>query len=303
MMRLSDFIVKHSKSLLDNKQRAILYAVILSVMPFASWLSVSLIALVTLRKGAKAGFEVMMPALVVHSVPLMLMVPLDSVVINTLLSYVPCFIAAAVLRATRNWQSVFGSLFILVFLGASLIQLMTPDYVVAMFSHFKGAMSEFQDYQTLIDSGTDGISSTVLAQIFLGIQILSVLVSAIISLMFARSVQAKLFNPGGFKVELLSFRSGRLAFLMLMVLSIASYYEVYLAINILPLILSYFLLSGISLAYYMFGRKRETKILILLFLLILLKPTFVLFAYIVIGSLDSLFNFRLYLPERAREST
>ena len=45
----------------------------------------------------------------------------------------------------------------------------------------------------------DGISTLILAQLFFGIQILSVIVSAMISLMFARSIQSKLFIPGGFK--------------------------------------------------------------------------------------------------------
>ena len=70
-----------------------------------------------------------------------------------------------------------------------------------------------------------------------------------------------------------------------------------------PLVFCYFLVSGFGLAYFILARKRQVRVVILLFLLILLKPTFVLFAYIIFGSLDSLFNFRLYLPARVREST
>ena len=47
-----------------------------------------------------------------------------------------------------------------------------------------------------------------------GIQILSIIVSAMISLMFARSMQAKLFIPDGFRNELMAFRSGRFSFLV-----------------------------------------------------------------------------------------
>ncbi len=303
MMRLGEFIIKQSKTLLENKQHAIMCAVALSILPFASWLSVALVALVTLRKGEKAGFEVMLPALIVHSVPLMMMVPITSALINTLLSYLPCFITAIVLRNTRSWPSVFGALFLLVLSVSVLIQILIPEFIMDQFNQFKSILTQYQEYKSLVDSGTDGMNSAILAQLFFGIQILSVLASTVISLMFARSIQSKLFNPGGFAEELLAFRSGRLSFLVLISCSIATYYEIPLAINLLPFVLGYFLLSGFNLVYFIFGRKRQVRILVLLFLLILLKPTFVLFAYIVFGSLDSLFNFRLYLPARAREST
>ncbi len=303
MIRAGDFIIKHSKTLLENKQHAILYAVILSIVPFASWLSVALVILVTLRKGAKSGFEVMLPALVVHSVPLMMFLPLESALMNTLIAYLPCYIAALCLRKTMSWQIVFGVFLIQAFIGFLSIQLLAPDFIVSQFNQFKSVLTEYQEYQHLIESNTDGLSSFILAQLFFGVQILSVIVSAIISLMFARSIQSKLFMPGGFRDELLGFRSGRLSFLVLLGVSIGSYYEISYAINLLPLVLSYFLISGFSLAHYILARKNQVRVVILLLLLVLFKPSFVLLAYIVFGSLDSLFNFRLYLPTRVREST
>lgn len=302
MMRAGDFIIRHSKTVLENKQYAILYAVLLSILPFASWLSVALVALVTLRKGAKLGFEVMLPALVVHSVPLMMLIPLESALTNTLVAYIPCYIAALSLRKTASWQTVFGTLFIQAFVAFFLIQLLAPNFVVDQLGQFKKILTQYQEYRQLMDASTDGMSSFVLAQLFFGFQILSVIVSVLISLMFARSTQAKLFMPGGFKNELMEFRSGRLSFLALMGVSIASYYETSVAINLLPLILGYFLISGFALAYFILARKRQIRVAILLILLIFLKPTFMIFAYIIFGSLDSLFNFRLYLPARVRES-
>lgn len=298
-----NFIIKQSKALLENKQYAIFCAVILSIVPFASWLSVALVSLITLRKGARPGFEVMLPALIIHSVPLIMLLPLEMALINTMIAYLPCYIAALTLRKTASWSNVFGSFLIQAFLVFLSIQILAPDFVSGQFNQFKAILSQFQDYKQLIENSTDGLGFLSLAQIFFGIQILSVIVSAVISLMFARSIQAKLFIPGGFKQEILEFRSGRFSFLMLILISIASYFEVPAAISTLPLLLAYFFLSGFSLAYYILARKWQVRVVILLFLLILLKPFFVLFAYIVFGSLDSLFNFRLYLPERVREST
>ncbi|KTD64576.1 hypothetical protein [Legionella shakespearei] len=303
MMRTGNFILRQSKNLLENKQQAIMFAVLFALLPFASWLSVALVLLVTLRRGAKTGFEVMLPALVIHSVPLMMLVPIESALINTLIIYIPCYLAALVLRSTTSWQAVFGVFFLQALIGFTAIHLFAPDFILAQFSQFKNILGQFQEYKQLLDAGTDGISTFILAQLFFGIQILSVVVSALISLIFARSIQAKLFVPGGFSSELLAFRSGRLSFLILMAVSIASYFEISYAINLLPLVLSYFLISGFALAFYALARKRQLRIMTLLVLLILLKPFFVLFAYVLLGALDSLFNFRLYLPVRVREST
>ncbi len=302
-MRAGDFIIKHSKTLLENKQHAILCAVVLSMLLFASWLSVALVMLITLRKGAKSGFEIMLPAVIMHAVPLIMMVPLESAIMNTLIAYLPCYAAALSLRRTASWPAVFGVFLIQALVCFSAIQLLAPDFIVDQFNQFKSILTEYKEYQHLVSDNADGLSSFILAQLFFGIQILSVIVSAIISLLFARSIQSKLFMPGGFREEVLRFRSGRLSFLVLLGVSIASYYEIPLAINLLPLVLCYFLISGFSLAYYILARKNQVRVAILLFLLILFKPSFVLLAYIVFGSLDSLFNFRLYLPERVREST
>lgn len=303
MKRAGNFILKQSAYVLESKQHAVMYAVLLSILPFATWLSVVLVALVTLRKGAKIGFEVMIPALVVHSVPLMMMVPLDSALINTLIAYIPCYLAACALRQTQSWQVVFAVFFIQAVFAAVLVQTLVPDFVLDQFNQFKSILTQYQEYQQFIDTNSANPNLFNWAQLFFSIQILSVVITATISLLFARSLQSKLFLPGGFSAEISAFKSGKLALIGLLTVSLASYYEIAVALNVLPMILSYFLISGFNLAYYILARKRQFRVAIFLVLLVLFKPIFVLFAYIIIGSLDSIFNFRLYLPARVREST
>ena len=303
MMSAGNFIIKHCKVLLENKQQAILFAVVLSILPFASWLSVALVCLITLRKGAQSGFEVMLPALVVHSVPLMMLVPLESVLANTLIAYIPCYIAALSLRKTVSLQRLSGVFFIQACIGFLLIQYLAPDFVTSQFEQFKKILAPLQVYQQLLLESSDRFGSFMLAQLFFGIHILTVIASSLFSLLFARSIQAKLFNPGAFSEEISKFRCGKISFLILVIVLLASYYEIPSAINLLPLVLCYFLLSGFNLAYYITARKNHFRVVILLLLLIVFKPSIVLLAYVIIGSLDSLFNFRLYLPARVREST
>lgn len=298
-MSTGDFITRQCKVLVENKRQAIIYAVIFSILPFASWLSVVLVCLVTLRKGAHAGFDILLPALVVHSVPLMMLIPLSSALINTLVAYLPCFFAAVMLRKTQNWQLALGAFFIQTFLACLLIQLLAPDFIIDQFNQLKTILVA---YQELVDTGINSINSQSLAQLFFGIQLLSTVVSSSISLMFARSIQSKLYLPDGFKNELLDFRSGKISLLILIGIALGSYCEIPLAINVLPIVLCYFLAAGFGLAYFICARKSQVKVFILLTLMVLLKPTFILFAYIILGSVDSLFNFRSYLPKRVRES-
>lgn len=302
MMRIGELIINQSKKVLESKQYAIFCAALLSVLPFASWLSVALVVLVTLRKGGKLGLEVLIPALIIHSVPLLMLVPVTSALINTIIAYVPCYFAALVLRKNANWQAVVGVFFLQALIAFVLTQCLLPKLAVIQFTQFKLMLAQYSEYKEFIETSLQGINSWDLAQLFFGIQILSVVVSSLISLVFARFVQAKLFVPGGLKAELVDFRGGKLAFLVFLAISLASYNELAFAINLLPLTLCYFLLAGLNLSYFALAPKLQFKAVILLFLLIMLKPTFVLFAYIVFGLLDSLFNFRLYLPSRAKES-
>lgn len=299
MKSVGNLITRQCKVLLENKHQAIIYAVVFSILPFASWLSISLVCLVTLRKGAQSGFEVMLPALVVHSVPLMMLIPISSAIINTILAYVPCYFAALALRKTEKWQFVFGVFFIQVLLGCLFIELAAPHFIGVQFEQFKLMLTQYQD---LLETSLGNIDSLVLAHLFFGVELSSVVVSAVISLIFARSMQAKLFLPGGFGNELIAFRSGKFSFSVLCGVLLAAFYKLPLALNVLPMMLCYFFISGLSLTYFICAHKRQVKLFVLLLLCIMLRPTLVLSAYIILGALDSIFNFRSYLPRKVSES-
>lgn len=302
MSSFNDFIIRQTKILLENKQQAIFYAVIFAILPFASWLSVALMALVTLRQGAKSGSDVLLPALVMHSIPLMSVLPIQSALIHALMAYVPCYIAALTLRKTMSWQVVGGVLFLQALLGAVVFNICAHDFIIEQFAQFRGILSQHLEYKSILDSSNQLLSTCIWSQLFLGIQILSMGIAAILPLLFARAMQSKIFLPGGFRDELLTFRGGKVALVLLLGVILGAYYDLSFAFNVLPLMICYFLLAGFNLVYFVFARKRQVAMAILLLLLILLKPSFVLFAYVIIGTLDSMFNFRLYLPARVRKS-
>lgn len=302
MKRVGAFLIHQANKVLEDKQYAILIAVMLSVLPFASWLSVSTVALITLRRGKMAGLEVLLPALVIHLVPLMMMLPVDSALLNTCLTYLPCYLAAVVLRRTSSWQWVSGVFLVQALIGSGLIQVFAPELIINQYNQFKGFLSQYQEYQQLLTDSNLGVNSSQIAQLFFSIQELSIIVSASISLVFARSIQAKLFVPLGLKKELTTFRSGKIALSGALLLALGVYLQNSVAINLLPLLLVYFLLSGFNLVYSLLARKQQIRVATLCILLVIMKPVLVLSAFIILGSLDSLFNFRLFLPKRLKES-
>lgn len=289
--------------MLENRQQAIMYAAIFAIVPFASWLSVALVCLITLRKGAKAGLDVLLPAMVVHAVPFMMWLPLTSVIINTVAAYLPCYVAAIVLRRTCSWQMVVSVFVLFSAVTFLLMEQLAPDIVIEQFNQFKSALSQYHEYKDVFIYATDGFNGATLAYLYFGIQISTIVISAIVSLMFARSIQARLFMPDGFKLELAGFRANQLSLLLFLAVIMACYYEMPLGIFLIPFALIYFFAAGFNLAYFIFARKWQFNVFALLLLIILLKPTIVLLAYIIFGTLDSLINLRLYLPNKVREST
>ena len=65
MTLLNGFIRKQGLLLLDSNRHAMLHAVTLALLPFTAWLSVVIIAFVTLRKGWRDGGWLLLPVIMV----------------------------------------------------------------------------------------------------------------------------------------------------------------------------------------------------------------------------------------------
>ena len=61
MIHVNGFISQQGKHVLGDKRYALLYAVIFALFPYTTWLSLSVIALVTLKKGWREGALLVMP--------------------------------------------------------------------------------------------------------------------------------------------------------------------------------------------------------------------------------------------------
>ena len=117
--------------------------------------------------------------------------------------------------------------------------------------------------------------------------------------MLARSVQAQLFCPGGFKREMLTFRGDKIELLLLVILFIAANQQNVFAMSLLPILIFYFMLAGLSLSFNVLAKQRPLRLMVLSIASILLLPFVMLPVYVIFGALDALFNLRSYLLSNA----
>ncbi|NCT56871.1 MAG: hypothetical protein GW760_04045 [Legionella sp.] len=291
------FIHRQARRVLDDDRYALASTAILSVLPYMGWLALALIALVTLRKDWRLGGLLVLPALVGNMLLSLKHVPMSGAILGAMLNVVPCYFAAIVLGRTSSWRAVAAALFGVVIGSAWLIQMVSPEFIVSQYTQLKALMHTVLLGQVNVLDVWEAheVSPLMLANYLLGVQAASLAFSAMVPLLFARSVQSQLFYPGGFQQELLSFRGNKLSLAVLVLLSTAAYSNRYLAMNGLPLVMFYFILAGLSLAACLLSRIRPLGVLVLLLVPTVLLPWVMLPLYVLLGAFDSLFNVRLYL--------
>lgn len=300
MIQLSGFIRKQGQFLLENKWHALAHAIVLALLPYTAWLSVAIIALVTLRRGGRDGGWLLIPVIIAHFALLLASTSPMISIVNTLLTFMPCYLAALVLRHTASWSAVAWYFFLQVIVIVLSLHVFMPDFIMAQYHYLQSVLHEMQADNALVALVHDnpGLNQQILASYLLGLQAIGVILSAISSLMLARSLQSQLFNPGGFRQEMLAFRGDKIGLLLLVVMVIAVRQQNMIAISILPTLMFYFLLAGLSLAFAVLAKQRPLSSIVLLGATLVLLPFIMLPVYVIFGSLDSLFNFRLYLPSR-----
>ena len=301
MTWLSGLIRKQGLLMLDNNRHAMLHAIALALLPYTAWLSLAIVALVTLRKGCREGGWLLVLVTFANFMLSAFSASASISLINALLTFMPGYLAACVLRLTVSWRAVAGLFFLQVLVAVLLLHLFVPEFIMAQYVYLQSVLREVQTDNALLAFINDKTVSNqlVLASYFLGLQAVGVVFSASLSLACARFIQSQFFYPGGFRQEMLNFRGDKIGLLLLIILFIATSQQNVLAMSLFPMLIFYFLLAGLSLIFNIFAKQKPLRTLILLVATIVLMPFVMLPVYVIFGSLDSLFNFRLYLPTDA----
>ena len=306
MKGMSGFIRRQGELILTNDRFALFNIIVLVLFPYTGWLASAIIALITLRKGWKSGANVLFAALGTHFIVLKLTThsTVNEAVLATLLSYMPCYLAAVTLYLTQSWRAVAGVLSLQVLLVLSLIQLGAPDFMMQQVEGLRELLSQLQFETPLLLLNQDGHPETqmMFAHYLFGVQAAGVALASMFSLTLARYIQSILFYPEGFKSEMRALRGGRVDLMLLLLVFVLAKQHSFVAIDVLPIVLLFFFVAGLSLWFDCMARSALRIPLLVLSVVLGLLPHVMLTTIVLFGALDTLFNFRVFLHNRAAKA-
>ncbi len=294
MMKTSDYLNKQASFLLQKPVYAWLLTGFLALFPFTGWLSLAVMALVTLRSNWLDGIRCLIVGLTVSICFAEVIGRLPEALDTIVPTYLLCYGCACVLRRAVSWQSVAifcMSVAVGIIFG---VHWFFPQYLLDQYQALLQIISAF-DQEHLVGqlfSHQRTAMQLKYAHYLFGIKVVSVILSAIVPLMLARSIQSSLYYPGGFKQEIINFRAHSMGSVLLLLTIFGAYQHNLLSITCLPVFFIYLMMAGISLIFNLLSSKKKLVIYVSLFLPIVIIPYVVLPAYVLFGSIDSVFNLR-----------
>ncbi len=262
-----------------GRRQAILAAMLLGVLPVVNFLSAPVVALVCLRHGRTEGMIVLAWAVL----PALGWAVLGDVI--PLLLLIGITVLANVLRATNSWEVTLLSA-IGVGIGALLGLYLRPDFLLLMQQQLELVLSS-PDLQGQV-TAVPPEQMLQLLQAFFGTMLMFL---ALVLLMLARSWQAGLYNPGGFRDEFHRLRlSWKTAAGLLLMFTLAG-----LGTPVLQPLTLFFVLpllfAGVALVHGIAGLKKWPGAVLVIFYVALLSP--IMTQILVLAAItDSWYDFR-----------
>lgn len=263
--------------------QAALVALVASAVPWLFWFGAAIAALVTLRKGMAPA----MPVIAAAAVPAGWWwtqgdpIPLATTLLALLM--------AIVLRSRMRWGEalILGSL-----AGAAMIQLgvfLPKADTALMLEQLRQSSSEVA--AMLDELAAQGLDANRLAELVIsGVTGLVVMLAAVACLALARSWQAGLYNPGGFREEFHALRLTPRELILLVVLVIAGTLLGLPGIGMLAWIP--LLMAGIGLTHGVVGRKGMNGLWLVAFYLLLITTWPMILIVLVVALIDTFADFR-----------
>ena len=242
---MAGFLHRCASYVMRGRQQAIIIGLLFTMIPLLGWVSNVIIALVTLRKGAKEGcivlLWVILPVVVIAALgnP---WIALYNIVGGSLFG----FLLALILRQTQSWQKVLEAGMLIGLLAVLVVHLVKPDINAVW-------LTQLGHYAVLLKEQLSFSVNTEQLQLFTkfatGFQVAFLWLGVLINLILARGLQSMLYNPGRLSPELEAVRLSKWDGLVLLVIVIASLQKIAMAQDALPVVLLTFLLAGLSVLH------------------------------------------------------
>lgn len=275
MLRLANWIM-------GGRFNALVAAAILGFIPLIAWTSVSVVALVALRRNAAEAVWPLVGALMAATVQW------NSGDVPHVGALLAAMAGALVLANTRSLAMavVVTALAAALYLAA-LVQWMPErfDPVLAMFQAV---------FDQLKQAGEETAFLTQIDLRQMVVELMGLLtgVTALAGLLLARSLQAGLYNPGGFREEFHQLRlTPGVTFALMLGMLLGQWLEQ--ALIVAPLLLLPLILAGVGLVHGLAGLKPDNRTSLVLFYVVLVLfagPAIMLL--VAAATMDSFIDFR-----------
>jgi hypothetical protein len=286
-------IRKVAEYALQSRRHGVITALLFRLIPFFGWLSIVVMGLVTLRKGVTEGFIVLAWILLPSVVFIVIGQPFP-LIYNFIIDVFIVWLLAGVLRQSSSWSitiqiaAILGIVIVVIAHGTihGLDQWWSEQLVKYMQQTNKVFSLNIGDHDLALWAEN-------MAQFMTGVQVVVLLVGNLIYLIFARWIQAVLYNPGGLRRELYHIRLDFKPAFILLLTFILMWFVVHIAKDCVPVVLLPFSVAGLSLVHCLLASTKHnwTGLLIFYGLLILFFP-YIMGLLIVATIADIRWDFR-----------
>jgi hypothetical protein len=271
-----------------SKTHAIIILLILGCLPIICWLNVAITGFLILCKGTK-GVKILPWSIL----PFLVLLWVDANKLNYILIITALIITvcgAFILRATESWSVVLMSLVPIMVLLLIVFKILMPDAYIQL-----NIMLE-TIYQALNQQANHSVSVATVKKlntyIIDGVLQAFTFILSVGCLFLARSYQAYIYNPGGFKLEFYNIRLDKLS-IFLLFLSIAAIKISYSFIVITFIMTVPFFIAGLSLCHnFCVATKYKNILLSLLYTSMIFLIQVMYLVTVFLACLDAIYNFR-----------
>ncbi len=299
LRRFTDFILR-------SRVSAMSVAFLLSFVPLiGASVSILVAALVTLRKGAVEGSLVLGASIAPYLLAYVVAPQTDDqfifiatgaiIAINVL-----TWLLSVVLRRFANWSWVVEIATYVGIVLVCVIHLIYPDlsawWSTQLTAYFNKTAVMVGQLVPDGASSTEAVSAEMIANVkrfVTGFLVASIVFNALLQLVLARWWQSVIFNPGALQRELHQVRLSYISVAMFVLVSILAYLENALGLDLLPVLITAFGMSGMSLIHRLVLSNRAAWFwLTLIYISILLMFPLGLMLVAMVGVFDSLLDLR-----------
>ncbi len=292
MRKIGEFLLAHNRN-------AIIVAFVCTLLPLiylpGGFAAAIIVGLVTLKKGAKDGFWVLvwvaLPAIC------LLFLKRFGVFDILLLRCVLVWLFAIMLRQFSSWRMILEVAVLLGFLVVAGLHLAVPDIKTWWAGHIAAYMKAFDlaNAWKLSAAEVQGFIGR-LVPFATGVAIVVVFMGTFIQLILARFWYAALFERGLLKKEFSEIRMGQILAVILFLAIVGAFLKMAFAIDFLPVILLPFVVAGLSFLHYWVARNKKLLIpLILIYVGLLMLPYLAVLILALLAFIDSWYDFRIKL--------